>query len=728
MMDPTEDPPAKPPPSLERVLAEQANDAISQGADPAKATAMLGTMVAHLRAHPDIAQHGTDALAQGADPGQVAHKVWELASGAPQAPPTERPGLGERVLKGVGGAIGQVMHDPVGTAESLIVAPVKSAIDAVLTPEVGEHRTSAALSKGGNSSGRPIDTSAYDAEHGAQPKGARNIAGVQTAVNVALPGAAGFVEKRLGGAAAAATAGAMGGAAYSPDDPVAGALTGAILGGTAHGVVKGAPPIARGAVNGMGAIGEKVMDMAGRPEVSRPLVTVAGRPIGKIASVGERAAQLNDKALGVELPFMQSDKPLAPVDQSVQAQRVARGLKTSSPAAETTLRDALQPRADQAVERVISQAKELTGIKQGDAYTTHENLKATTTAEGDAAYGKVWNSPQGQSLVDLADEMATPAGQNAWARAKRMMANDGIRPTVKTIELAGEDSPELTKMLELGVPRDKALTALGDKAMTTPTRTVEVPTLQQAHYFKLALDDMKQPGFNTGPGEGGLGYNEAKSIHGVQKRALAKMDEASPDYAAARSQFADNKSIEKASTLGQEHWTRDPVESKALMDEMTPSEQKIYRDQAFDKWATRVENGPENVGKAQSKSLNTKRLRLLFPDDGEGFATFQEGLKHEAQMHATTQGVLGGSNTADKLADMAGMAGVTLPDVFRAARGNPFPLLKKGAMAVARKTGNTSFDRLATERAKQLVAGANGPVDPNIAALIRAHAAKRSAP
>lgn len=635
----------------------------------------------------------------------------------------DKPGLVDRVMSGVGNAISQAVTHPIDTAESLIVAPVKSAIDAVLTPEEGDARPNAALSKGGNSSGRPIERGTYDAEHGAQPKGGRNIAGIQTVVNASLPGVAGVVGKRLGATAAAATVGAMGGAAYSPDDPVAGALTGAVLGGAAHGAVKGVKAIGSGVEH----VGGAVIDMAGtRPETTTPALTIRGQPIGSIEGVQERAARLNDQKLGIEMPVLPSGKPLARVDQGVQAQRLARGLKTSSPAAETVLRDALYPRADQAVERVIGQAKELTGIKQGDAYTTHENLKATTQAEGDAAFGKVWNSGAGQSLIDMADEMATPAGQNAWSRAKRMMANDGIRPTIKTIELAGEDSPELTKMLELGVPRDKAVVALGDKAMTTPTRTVEVPTLHQAHYFKLALDDMKQPGFNTGPGEGGLGYNEAKSIHGVQKRALAKMDAASPDYADARSQFADNKSIEKASTLGQDHWSRDPVESKALMDEMTPSEQKIYRDQAFDKWATRVENGPENVGKAQAKSLNAKRLRLLFPDDAK-FAQFQEGLKHEAQMHATTQGVLGGSNTADKLADMAGMAGVTLPAIFDAVQGRWGKLAVKAGRAVMSKAGNSSksFDQLAAERAKQLVAGAN-PDGERLAAIIRMEALKRA--
>jgi hypothetical protein len=334
----------------------------------------------------------------------------------------------------------------------------------------------------------------------------------------------------------------------------------------------------------------------------------------------------------------------------------------------------------------------LTGIKRSNAYETHEQLKANTSAQGDEAYGKVWGADGRGPMVDIGAERDTPAGKVAWKRAERMMANDGITPS------SGRppDIPDAQWDLVKSAAKARGI-ALPEEGQVT---------LREAHYFKLALDDLKQPGLNIGPGEGGLGYNEGRSIHGVQKRLLTKMDAASPEYGAARSQFADNKALEKASVLGQDHWTRDPAESRALLKDMTPGEQSIYRDQAFDRWAQKVENGPEDVGKAQSKSLNQQRLRTLFPDDAS-FAKFKEGLKHEATMHQTKVGVLSGSNTADKFADIAMDAGITLPDLLEASR-NPVPLMLRSAKAVMAPRLRASAEKVAAERAKLLTAGADG--------------------
>lgn len=92
------------PPNLEFILAQQANDAMSKGADPHATTERLGQMIRHIRANPDIAKSGSDALAKGADPGAVTGRVWKLVQGvvsssapvaAPQAP---RDGAEEGVL------------------------------------------------------------------------------------------------------------------------------------------------------------------------------------------------------------------------------------------------------------------------------------------------------------------------------------------------------------------------------------------------------------------------------------------------------------------------------------------------------------------------------------------------------------------------------------------------------------------------------------------------------
>jgi hypothetical protein len=126
-----------------------------------------------------------------------------------------------------------VLH-PIDTAESMIVAPIKSAFTAAVAPGVGEARPDARLSKGGNSSGRAVDTSPYDAEHGGVTTKERTAAGMQTVANLAAPSIFGGAKKimtplgeRMATAAGLSASGAATGAAYNPDDPFAGMVAGA---------------------------------------------------------------------------------------------------------------------------------------------------------------------------------------------------------------------------------------------------------------------------------------------------------------------------------------------------------------------------------------------------------------------------------------------------------------------------------------------------------------------
>lgn len=660
--------------------------------------------------------------AQGASAHEIETYIRSegIAPVAESAPSDDKPGLVDRVIGGVGGAITQAVTHPIDTAKSLIVAPVKSAIDAVLTPEEGEARPNAALSKGGNSSGRPIERGTYDAEHGAQPKGARKIAGVQSVVNAALPGAASVVAKRLGGAAAAATVGAMGGAAYAPDDPVAGALTGAILAPAVHGVVKGAKVVGRGAAR----VGDAVVDLAGkRPETTGPALTIRGRPAGSIEGVQERAARLNADRLPA-IPRPATDKPLAPVDLGgIEAQRLARGLKTASPAAETVLRDALHPRAEGAVDRVIQHGLETTGLASRESgLTVVDDLIAQRAQHGREQFQPVFAAhPEPIDNAAFAEILKTPAGQQALRRGMTI-AENRREPIGKIAQEVEAPAPEGVSPADWENVKRLAR-AQGIPIPTVPGTPRIAPTLKQAHYIKLGFDDLLQSA--PEPGSGGSGPNNAAAIRRLKNEWLDVMDEASPEYGDARKTFADESDLIRAAELGRTLFKLHPDEAAKAFREMSEAERTVARRTGFDALSERVENGPVDVERGVSKSRDQRRMRLLFPDDAS-FERFQEGLKQEGQMHATNQGVLGGSNTADKFADLAGMAGVSLPDVFRAFRGNPLPLIAKAGHAVARKAGATSFDRLAAERARQLVAGANGDQAARLAEIIRMEALRRA--
>jgi hypothetical protein len=166
-------------------------------------------------------------------------------------PEPEAPGVLARAASKVADFGRALVDNPVKTISESVVAPIESAFTAAVAPGVGEVRPDLRLSKGGNSSGRAIDTSAYDAQHGGITPAQRTAAGVQAITSIAAPAIAGSVSrvaapvvgKVLGKAAGLAAAGGAEGAAFNPDDPAAGALAGGAMstaiGGATAGAVRG---------------------------------------------------------------------------------------------------------------------------------------------------------------------------------------------------------------------------------------------------------------------------------------------------------------------------------------------------------------------------------------------------------------------------------------------------------------------------------------------------------
>ncbi|MDB4893565.1 MAG: hypothetical protein JWL61_5420 [Gemmatimonadetes bacterium] len=253
---------------------------------------------------------------------------------APNARRAYRPGVAERAGKQVVELAGEAIAHPGQTAAHLITAPFKSAADALLTPEVGDRRPNPNLSKGGNAqhlSQEMIDQP-YDAAHGAQPKGGRTIAGLQTLANVAFPGIESAVADRAISAGASklggkltgmAVAGAPAGAAYSPDDPIAGALAGSVVAsvlGAAHEGAGKLAPVVRDA-----AAAVRDASTAARSAAERTRSAVAKRPVdSRLARDSEhRLADAPPTLVDVEQQLA-SLKEQAPTDAQPEGELTSR--------------------------------------------------------------------------------------------------------------------------------------------------------------------------------------------------------------------------------------------------------------------------------------------------------------------------------------------------------------------------------------------------------------------
>lgn len=377
--------------------------------------------------------------------------------------------------------------------------------------------------------------------------------------------------------------------------------------------------------------------------------------------------------------------------------RLGRTIRAASPKAGTQIEDALESRSLGAPQRAIDDALEASGIKQrSSSHQTTQQLIEQRATEGKTGYGEAFKEPTPINDPRVTEILKTPAGKSAWKRAVTMMRNDGV------------DVPIGKQDATIDLPRSNGEPPVKVKG----TSLVETPTLQQLHYLKLALDDLKRPGMERGPGQGGIGFNESRSIGGVQQKLLQVMDESSPAYKAARAKYAETSALKDANEAGRRLWKMHPEEAAQTYKELgSDAERDVFRRAGMDALAERLENGPEDVAKGASKPRDLARIRLLFPDD-QTFEAFKSRIARESQMHQTTQTVTKGSQTADKLADLADM--VQLPSIGRGVRGV--------AKAVLAARGKVAARGIADAAAPDLLAGTKSP-DDLTALLKRLHAA-----
>src|SRR5690606_41886045 len=114
-------------------------------------------------------------------------------------------------------------------------------------------------------------------------------------------------------------------------------------------------------------------------------------------------------------------------------------------------------------------------------------------------------------------------------------------------------------------------------------------------------------------------------------------------------------------------------EAAKVIREMGESEREAFRRGATETLAQRLEDvsGRQDVTirrPLDERTRDRRRLRLLFEDD-ESFSRFQDLLRQEARMAETQRVLTGGSQTADKLAEIMDVAGLPVESLLQTATG-----------------------------------------------------------
>ncbi|MEG3178178.1 hypothetical protein U1872_18200 [Sphingomonas sp. RB3P16] len=534
-------------------------------------------------------------------------------------------------------------------------------------------------------------------------KGVGELVGTLPAFLGAEAGLAGLAARGVGGSRVAAllakpvtadlVGGAYAGAGSSPDNRVAGALFGAVLGAGGGTIGRNvvspvAAALARtragkavtGAVNEVGNAGRRALNLPEvAPKVAPPKPSVAEALIMKKAGnagVDGIAAQLAEaQRLGV---------PMALADTHPALTSLTGAAVRRSPDAAATAEGALLPRARGQIDRLGSAVERDLGPIGNIPQISADMTEQARTAAGplyDAAYADpVPGTPE------LAGTLNTPFGRDALNRARTIAANERRAPSELGFAQDAEgntllnpqpnqqiadhlaaraeldDAQNAYRMARNGagdmVQAQQRIVMARDALRRTegalagapdPATAASVPnyTTQTLDYVKRGMDDVLEDKRSQLTGR--LVLDEAgRAQNQVRQQFLSEVDRHNPAYADARNAYAGPVHARDAMARGQDAYSLHPDELAMQVGNQSPEHlaqmQLGYRDALM----TRANAARFNANPFDA-TLGTpaaeQRLGALYPDNA-GNADLLRQRDLEAQLARSHAKILGNSETA----------------------------------------------------------------------------------
>lgn len=170
------------------------------------------------------------------------------------------------------------------------------------------------------------------------------------------------------------------------------------------------------------------------------------------------------------------------------------------------------------------------------------------------------------------------------------------------------------------------------------TGMVTKPSLKFLDYVKRSMDDEISSEESDGP------TNRGRTLRAMRNRLRGELDAASPEYKAARAQYAGDLEVRDALRNGREEfmkWT--PEEMRRAVKDMSFAERDAFRSGASQKLFEVIE-APSTDFNAARKIIGSPGLRAkletLF-DDPKKWKIFEAALNKEAKMYDQTKRSLG---------------------------------------------------------------------------------------
>lgn len=478
-------------------------------------------------------------------------------------------------------------------------------------------------------------------------------------------GRMGRVARAAGAGAATGGVNALGYAEGTPGQQAASVGIGAGFGGLLGGVLGGGKAAGTGVRRAIAPTASERTDLAAM-KVGESFADDAVDPADAI----RRAREAADMG-----------KPVVMADLGKDNVRGRLGVAARIPGADrTAINEFLTERAKGSADRLSQDVSEAVGVRPewltGKVDELVQARRVAAKPLYDAAYA-VGEVSDPKVLLRLKEIQATPEGAAAWETAQRlvrMRQGDDALDVLKTL------NPRQVALVEeaarRGIPIEKALASVGVRSGQGGGVTVEA-----LDYLKRGLDAIERRGLDA-QGKPGTAPVLGREVGKKVDRLLEALDEAVPEYGAARALYRGDSEIIRAAELGADVARReDPNEAlKVLSGFKSDAEREVFRQTALDHFRVVLERASRETGQTLPDMGNRltagRRGQLLrvLSSDPEAEARLGRALGFEQAMEGTKQASRVGSNTFALLKEdeALGVPGRTgLMAMSSLATGNP---------------------------------------------------------
>jgi len=328
-----------------------------------------------------------------------------------------------------------------------------------------------------------------------------------------------------------------------------------------------------------------------------------------------------------------------------------------------------------------------------------EMLMEEAKAKADPLYASL-RSQEPRMSPALEEMLNTGPGMEAMRRAAQIADADQVAPGVMNVGIDEAGNPIFTA----------------------------TPNFQTLDYVKRGFDDVLEPSRNPVTGQLELDAL-GRATSNLRQRYVGEVDALYPDYAAARAAWAGPASAKEAMQQGQSSLRMLPRDVADQFGRMTPEQQELYRLGQRVSLADTVSRTADTRNPFQTlygTPQARERLTITFPEGVEGFAR-QKALEDE--MARTAQEVMGGSQTASRLAADEAMQGGMSEQMLNGAVDTA--LTGAPVRSIARMltdTGKLGFAGRREDVANEIVRLLTQNANPDLVAeLLAANVAQRGA-